>query len=425
MILITGGRMIDPKSGIDESLDIVIEGSRIKHIGKFKASDAYSEVIDAGGKIIVPGLIDVHCHFREPGFTYKEDIETGTACAIHGGFTTVVLMANTKPVVDNEETLNEVLLRAEKMPIHVKTAAAVSRGLLGKELTSMAELKKLGAAGFSDDGAPLLDAAFVLKAMETAKELDVPISLHEEDPAFIGVAGVNEGRAAASMGISGASKVSESSLTARDCMLALSAGAKVHIQHLSCAESVGAVRLAKSLGARITAEVTPNHFSLTEDAVLRLGALAKINPPLRTEHDRYALISALKDGTIDIIATDHAPHSREEKSRPFAEAPSGLIGLETSLALGITFLVKSGHLALQDLIRKMTSAPAALYGFDAGYLAEGGPADITIFDESETWTFGESKSKSANSPFIGQTLTGKVKYTISGGNVLYRDGGGR
>jgi len=325
--------------------------------------------------------------------------------------------------VDNSETLKEVLQKAGKASIHVETVAAVSKGFAGTELTDMAGLKKLGAVGFSDDGVPLRDAAFVLKAMTAAKELDMVISLHEEDPGLIGTAGINQGKVASSLGLAGAPAVSESALVARDCMLALSAGAKVHIQHISCAESLGAVRLAKSLGAKVTAEATPHHFSLTEKAVQTRETLAKVNPPLRTEKDRYAIIAGLRDGTIDMIATDHAPHSAEEKLRPFTEAPSGMIGLETALALGITNLVRTGHLTMQDLIRKMTAAPAALYGFNAGFLAEEGPADITIFDDRETWTVSDFSSKSANSPFIGQTLTGKVKYTICDGRILYRDGG--
>jgi dihydroorotase len=423
MILITGGRMIDPKTGIDGFRDIVIDGNRIAYIGALRAA-AGEEVIDAKGMIIVPGLIDVHAHFRDPGLTHKEDMESGAAAAIRGGFTTVVCMANTKPAVDNPETLGEVLRKAGKSPIHIYTLAAVSRGLGGAELTGMAELKRLGAAGFSDDGAPLRDAAFVRKAMRAVKELDVPLSLHEEDPDLIGAAGVNDGRVSAALGFDGAPAVSESAITARDCMLALDTGARVHIQHLSCAESLAAVRLAKGMGARITAEAAPHHFSLTEEAVLKSGTLAKVNPPLRTEKDRCAIIEGLKDGSIDIIATDHAPHSREEKSRPFREAPSGMIGLETALALGITSLVRPGHLGLADLIRKMTLAPAALYGFPGGFLAEGGPADITIFDEGAAWTVSDFSSKSANSPFIGQTLTGKVRYTICGGKILYRGGDG-
>ena len=422
MILISGGRVIDPKSGIDEFLDLIIEGSRIKKIGKFQGGN-YEEIIDASRKIIVPGLIDAHVHFRYPGLTYKEDMESGAASAIAGGFTTVVCMANTKPVIDNRETLLDVLEAAGKSPINIKTVAAVSKGFEGKELTDMTQLKNLGAVGFSDDGMPLLDTAFVLKAMQTAKELDVPICLHEEDPALMGTAGINEGEISAVMGIKGTPAVSESSMAARDCMLALNTGAKVQIQHVSSVQTVAVIRLAKDMGAKVSAEASPFHFSLTEQAVLAHGALAKINPPLRSEKDRYAIIEGLRDGTIDMIATDHAPHSIEEKSRPFEQAPSGLIGIETTLALGITNLVKTGHLTMMDLIRKMTVAPAQLYGFDSGFIAEGGHADITIFDDNETWVVSKLRSKSANSPLIGQTLTGKVKYTICKGKILYRDEG--
>jgi dihydroorotase len=413
--------MIDPRSGLDEFRDLVIEGDRIKYIGKFHSSEAYETVIDAKGKIIVPGLIDVHVHFREPGYTYKEDIESGAAAAARGGFTTVVCMANTKPVVDNGETLEAVLEKARKAPIRVYSVAAVSRSFGGAELTDMAELKRLGAIGFSDDGAPLRDGAFLRKAMEAVRELDLPISLHEEESGLIGVPGINDGKVSASLGFTGAPSVSESALVARDCIIALDTGARTHIQHVSCAESVELIRLARELGAKVSAEVTPQHFSLTEEAVLAQGSMAKLNPPLRTERDRYALIAGLKEGVIDIIATDHAPHSAEEKARPLREAPSGMIGLETSLALGITNLVRKGHLTLPDLIRKMTTAPAALYGFDRGFLVEGGAADITILDDRENWTVSGFSSKSANSPFIGQTLMGKVKYTICAGKIVYRD----
>ncbi|MDR1596431.1 MAG: dihydroorotase, partial [Treponema sp.] len=339
-------------------------------------------------------------------------------------FTSVVCMANTRPPVDNAETLAEVLAKAAKAPVRVYTVAAVSRGLGGGELTEMARLKKAGALGFSDDGIPIRDPAFLQKALAAVRELDLPISLHEEDSALIGVSGINQGKVSAALGMTGAPAVSESSLVARDCMLALDSGARVHIQHVSCAESLELIGLAKKLGARLTAEVTPQHFSLTEDAVLRHGTLAKLNPPLRTERDRRALIAALKDGTIDMIATDHAPHGAEEKARPFAEAPGGIIGLETALALGITNLVLPGHLSLPGLIGKMTAAPAALYGLEAGFLAEKGPADITIIDDREPWTVSGFASKSSNSPFIGQTLTGKVKLTICAGKIVYQDGEG-
>ena len=421
MILIKGGRLIDPRSGTDEILDIIIEDSKIKSVGEFSTEGQYAQIINASGLTVAPGLIDVHVHFRDPGFTYKEDLSSGTAAAIRGGYTSVVCMANTKPVIDNSEALKDILNRATDFPIHIHTVASVSKRLEGKELTDMRTLKALGAVGLSDDGIPLKSTAFLQQAMLAAKDLDLPISLHEEDPELLGVAGVNHGRVVEELGISGAPSVSESSMVARDCMLALDTGAKLHMQHVSAAESVASIRLAKQLGANVTAEVTPQHLALTEEAVLSKGTLAKLNPPLRTEADRIALIAGLKDGTIDMIATDHAPHSAEEKARPFAEAPSGVTGLETALAVCITYLVRSGHLTLPELIKKLALSPAALYSLDAGYLAEGGNADIVIFDDSENWTVTDFASKSANSPFINEDLYGKVKYTICSGKILYTD----
>jgi dihydroorotase len=426
MTVIAGGRLIDPRSGTDAPLDLAFEGGRIIRIGAIDPRGGiYERVIDARGKILVPGLVDAHVHFREPGLTYKEDIASGSAAAARGGFTSVVCMANTKPPVDNAETLAEVLAKAAAAPIHVYTLAALSRGMGGRELVDMAALKALGALGFSDDGFPVLDPELLKKALAAARELDAPISLHEERTDLIGVSGIHDGRVAAARGIRGAPSLSEAALVERDCALARERGARVHLQHLSCGESVEFLRLAKGLGgARLSAEVSPHHFSLTEDAVCDHGTLAKVNPPLRTEEDRQALIAGLKDGTIDMIATDHAPHAAEEKARPFAGAPSGIIGLETALALGITNLVLPGHLSLGELVGKMTAAPAALYGLEAGFLAEGGPADIAIIDENETWTVADFASKSANSPFVGATLTGKVKYAISAGKIVYRDGEG-
>jgi dihydroorotase len=421
MILITGGRMIDPKTGLDAPGDLVIEGGRIKSM-RNNVSGAYERIIDARGKILAPGFIDLHVHFREPGFTHKEDILSGSAAAAAGGFTTVVCMANTRPVMDNPETLTRFRERAALSPIRVYTVAALSRGLSGAELTDMAALKNLGAVGLSDDGIPREDPAFLRRALLAARDLDLPVSLHEEDPALMGVPGIHDGKAAAALGLAGSPGVSESALIARDCMIALDTGARVHFQHLSAAASAAVIGLAKKMGARVSAELTPHHFSLTDEAVLSRGSLAKVNPPLRTAADRAALIAALQEGVIDLIATDHAPHSAEEKARPFRDAPSGMIGLETALALGITSLVEPGHLSLPELIRKMTAAPAALYGFEGGCLAEGGPADITIFDDREEWTVGGFRSKSSNSPFTGQSLRGKVKYTICGGKIVYQDG---
>ena len=421
MILIKNGRVIDPKSGMDESLDILIDEGKIAGLGKYKRSNEYERVIEAEGKIVAPGLIDVHVHFRDPGLTYKEDIESGARSAAAGGFTTVVCMANTKPVVDNSETLEYVLEKGKQTGIHVMSVAAVTKGMQGQELTDFKELKEAGAAGLSDDGIPIKDSQLMYEAMVRAKEAGMPVSLHEEDPDYVIQAGINKGAVSEELGIGGAMALSEQLMVARDCLLALETGAKVNIQHVSSHISVEYIRLARSLGADIWAEATPQHFSLTEDTALEKKTLAKVNPPLRTEEDRYGIIEGLKDGTIQIIATDHAPHSKEEKEQPITKAPSGLIGLETSLALGITNLVRTGSLTMEYMLKKMTLNPAKLYGLDRGYIAKGAPADIVIFDEFEKWKVETFQSKSCNSPFIGEELYGKVKYTICDGRIVYED----
>ena len=433
MIIIKGGKVIDPKSGFEGYADLAVRDGKILQVKKqgeeWKEEVTAAEnsgqepvqVIDAEGLTAAPGLVDVHVHFRDPGFTYKEDIATGARAAAKGGFTTVVCMANTNPKVDTPETLRYVLEEGKKTGIHVLSCAAVSKGFDGKTLTDMEALKEAGAAGFTDDGIPLRDGAFLRKAMEEAARLGLPISLHEEDPSFIRENGINHGAVSEELGIYGSPSLAEDAMVARDCMIALDTGAAVDIQHISSGNAVAMVRLAKSLGANVWAEVTPHHFSLTEEAVLEHGSLAKMNPPLRTERDRRLLIEGLKDGTIDMIATDHAPHSREEKDAPLTKAPSGIIGLETSLALGITNLVKAGHLTMTELMQKMSYNPARLYGLDCGYLEEGAPADLVIFDEDEVWTAGDYASKADNSPFTGQALTGRVKFTICGGNVVYQD----
>lgn len=421
MILIKDGRVIDPKSGMDEKMDLVIRDGVIAGIGKFPRGDEYERIIDAKGKIVAPGLVDIHVHFRDPGYTYKEDVETGARAAAAGGYTTVVCMANTSPVIDNVETLTELRQRESSLPVHVLNAAAVTMGLKGKELTDMEALKQAGAVGFTDDGIPIKDAGLVLKAMKKAKELGLPISFHEEDPELIGSPGINKGRISEAVGVKGAPALAEETLIARDCLLALETGATINIQHVSSRVSVELIRMMKKLGVRVFAEVTPQHFSLTEDIVLEKGALAKVNPPLRTEEDRYGLIQGLKEGVIDIIATDHAPHSREEKAGNIREAPSGMIGLETALALGITNLVRKGHMTLAQLLEKMTVNPAQLYRLDCGTIKVGGKADLVIFDEREKWKVEKFHSKADNSPFTGMEVYGKVKYTISGGAVVYDD----
>ena len=424
MMLIKGGRIVDPKNGMDQMADLVIENGKIKKIGTGLEDGSYETVIDASGCVVAPGLIDVHVHFRDPGLTYKEDIQTGAAAAKKGGFTTVVTMANTKPPVDSVETLKYVLEEGKKTGINVMPAACISVGMKGQELTDMKALKEAGAAGFTDDGIPIMDVKLVKTAMEQAKELNVPLSFHEEDPAFITENGINAGETAKKLGITGSPALAEDSLVARDCMIALHTGAAVNIQHISSKNAVKMVKLAKELGANVTAEVTPHHFTLDETAVLEHGAMAKMNPPLRTAADREAIIEGIKDGTIDMIATDHAPHSPEEKAaEPMWKAPSGIIGLETALALAVTNLVKTGHLTMSELMEKMSLNPAKLYHFDKGSLSEGADADIVIFNEDESWTVTEDEiaSKSCNTPFLGQTLYGRVKYTICGGAVVYED----
>lgn len=430
MMLIKNGRVVDPESGFDGLADVLVEDGKVKKLlpaGQAEAAGAEAcegadEVIDATGLIVGPGLVDVHVHFRDPGLTYKEDILTGAEAAKAGGFTTVVLMANTKPVVDSVETLRYVLEKGKETGIHVLSAAAVSKGFKGAELTDMEALAAAGAAGFTDDGIPLMNETLVRDAMVKAKELDLPLSFHEEDPAFITNNGINRGAVSGQLGIGGSPAIAEDSLVARDCMIALHTGAAVNIQHISSKNSVQMVALAKKLGADVWAEVTPHHFSLDETAVLKHGTLAKMNPPLRTAEDKKALIEALKDGTIDMIATDHAPHSAEEKAKPLTEAPSGIIGLETALPLAVTNLVKAGHLNYVQLFEKMSLNPAKLYRLkEAGRLREGSAADLVILEDQLPFTVNGFKSKSSNSPFLGAELCGKVKYTICGGKVVYKD----
>jgi len=421
MILIKNGRVIDPESGRDEITDILIDDGKIAQIEKNIDVSGEKTVIDAGGCVVSPGLIDVHVHFRDPGFEYKEDIHSGSMAAAKGGFTTVVCMANTKPAVDNEDILKYILKKAEDSPINVLQTAAVTVGLQGKDIVNMAELKRAGAAGFTDDGIPLINAGPVLNAMETAKALNVPISFHEEDPSLIGNPGINNGVVASGLKIKGASSAAEDSMIARDCILALESGARVNFQHVSSARAVDLIRYAKIKGADVFAEASPHHFTLIEDDVLKYGTNAKMNPPLRTKADRAGIIEGLKDGTINIIATDHAPHSSEEKAREFTKAPSGIIGLETALALGITGLVEKGYLTLSELLEKMTINPARLYDLDSGRIKEGAPADLLIFNAGEKYIVDKFISKSSNSPFIGWELKGKVKYTICGGRIVYND----
>lgn len=416
---IRGGRIIDPVSGKDFIGDLILENGTIKAVGEQLNLDGCEDIIEAAGMAVAPGLVDVHVHFRDPGLTYKEDILTGAHAAAAGGFTTVVCMANTKPVIDNAETLQYVLNKGKETGIHVLSCACVTKGMQGKELVDMDALRAAGAAGFTDDGIPILDEEVLKVALIKAEELQVPVSLHEEDPKLITNNGINRGPVSEKLGIGGSPAEAEITMVERDCRLAEETGSYVNIQHISTAGAVEAVRASKRRGSHVTAEAAPHHFTLTDEAVLTYGTLAKMNPPLRTEADRQAVIEGLKDGTIDMIATDHAPHSIDEKGKPLTEAPSGIVGLETSLALGITELVKPGCLTLMELMRKMSQNPAALYHLPYQGIAEGAPADLVIFAADEEWKPESFCSKAVNTPFKGWNLTGRVHYTICDGKIVY------
>ena len=419
-MLIKNGFLINPSTNTEEPADIRVENGIICEMGNLERK-GQEDVLDIAGLVIAPGLIDTHIHFRDPGFTYKEDLHTGSLAAAKGGFTSVICMANTKPVVDNAETLVDILERAKKENIRIYQTTSITKGLGGKEMNDLDSLKNAGACGFTDDGIPIMDEALCYQAMLEAARLDMPISLHEEDPAFISENGINRGVASEHLGIGGSPALAEDVMVSRDCMLALHSGAKTVIQHISSGNSVALVRGAKALGADIHAEATPHHFTLTDDAVIQFGSLAKMNPPLRTEADRLAIIEGLKDGTIDLIATEHAPHSAQEKAtEPMHKAPSGIIGLETSLGLGITSLVKPGHLTLMELLKKMTCNPASLYKLPGGSIEVNAPADFVIFNPDEEWVVDGFVSKSKNSPFLGVKLFGKIYYTICDGKIVYK-----
>lgn len=429
MLLIKNGMVIDPENGTMQKKDILIKDGVIhKVMGEIDqetlAEKSKLTVINAQGLKVGPGLVDVHVHFRDPGFTHKEDILTGAKAAARGGVTTVVLMANTKPAVDNVETLSYILEKGKQTDIRVYSCACITEGLKGEKMTDMDALLKEGAVGFTDDGIPILSEELVRKAMEKAAALGVPLSFHEEDPAYIKNNGVNHGKASAYYGIGGSDRMAEISLVKRDLQIALETGAAFDVQHISAKESVELVRQAKAEAKKrgmdtIHAEATPHHFTLTEDAVIRHGSLAKMNPPLREEADRQAVIEGLKDGTIDMIATDHAPHAKEEKDRPLTEAPSGIIGLETAFPLAVTHLVKEGHLDYPVLFDRMSLAPSKLYHLPYGRVAEGAPADLILFDDRAQVTFDTFVSKSKNSPFLGESMYGKIVKTICKGQVIF------
>ena len=425
MLLIQNIMIADPKSMTETLGDLLLDQGKIAQIteaGEIKVTEEM-EVIDGTGLVAGPGLMDVHVHFRDPGLTYKEDIYTGAKAAAAGGFTTVVMMGNTKPAIDSVETLTYVLEKGRETDIHVESCATVTVGMQGKQMVDMDALKAAGAIGFTDDGVPILEEALARKSMEETARLQVPISFHEENPMFISNNGINRGKASMHFGIGGSDRQAEIVMVERDVEIALETGASINIQHISTKEGVEAVRRGKAQGGAVWAEATPHHIALTEEAAIAHGTLAKMNPPLRTEEDRQALIQGLVDGAIDLIATDHAPHSIEEKAKSITDAPSGIIGLETSLALCVTHLVKAGHMNHAQLMEKMSYNPARLYHLEEnrGHISVGADADLVLYDPKAEWTVGETfASKSVNTPFVGTTLTGQVCYTICGGKIVYK-----
>ena len=419
-VLIKNGKLINPATNFEGIVDISIQDGLIKEISPSISSDyfEYDDIIDAKGMIVSPGLIDIHSHFRDPGFTQKEDLVSGAHAAAAGGYTTVILMANTNPKIDSIESLAYIQEKAKDCPINILQEAALTIDFKDR-LVDMDLLHKAGAAGFTNDGVPVMNTKTLRDAMLKAAQLDTVIALHEEDNSLIDNHGINAGPIADKLGLKGAPRVSEDIKEARESMHALETAACRYIQHISSGNAVDFIRYAKSIGVKVFAEATPHHFTLTEDDVLEYGVLAKMNPPLRSAEDRERIIAGLIDDTIEIIATDHAPHTADEKNVDFTKAPSGIIGLETALPLAVTELVMKNRLSMIHMLSKFTSNPARYYKLNKGNLQVGKPADVCIFDPNQEYIVEGFKSKSSNSPFLGRSLYGKVKYTIVGGDIVY------
>ena len=424
-LLIKNGRLVFPVTGTVVLQDVLVENGVISLMERGLDLEGCDRVIDASGLMVAPGLVDMHVHLRDPGLTYKEDILTGCAAAARGGVTAMACMANTSPAVDCPEQVEYVLNRARQgCGVEVYPIAAVSKGLRGEEPTDAEALKDAGAVALSDDGNNVDNANLMRDVLIRARGLDLPVLCHCEDTTMVAGRAVNEGSVSRQLWLEGRPAIAEEIMVMRDAMLAEETGAHVHICHISTAKAVDIVRRMKKRGVALTCETCPQYFTLTEDEVLTQGSMARVNPPLRTAKDIKGIIAGLKDGTIDAIATDHAPHSAEEKARPLAKAPSGMIGLETSLAITLTELYHTGRMKLPDLIRRMTYNPASILRLPTkGRLSLGSDADITIFDPEEEWTIDPEQfaSKARNTPFAGRKVKGRVKYTIVGGNIIYQD----
>jgi len=422
VLLIRGGRLLDPARGLDRVGDLLVEGSRIRAIGTDLPAPDGARVVDATGKVVAPGFIDIHVHLRVPGQEYKEDMRTGTAAAVRGGFVGVVCMPNTRPVVDSAPLVSHLLDLASREGLcRVWPAGAITKGLRGEELAEIGEMWAAGACAITDDGRPVDRAETMRQAMIYARQFDLLVMDHCEDRSLSGSGCMHEGRVSSQLGLKGMVAAAEEVHVARDILLALETGARVHVQHVSSRRSVELVRWGKALGARVTAEATPHHFTLTDQAVADMdySTSTKMNPPVREEADRQAILEGLADGTIDVIATDHAPHHVDEKDVEYPLAAFGITGLETAVGLALDRLVRPGVISLEQLILLMSTRPAQLINRTPPALAEGAEADITVLDLGRTWTVRaeEMASKSKNSPFIGWTLTGAPYATIVGGRL--------
>jgi dihydroorotase len=420
-LLIKNGRVLSPEDKLDGELDVLIEDGVTRQIAAHLEVRA-DETLDARGQVVAPGFIDIHVHLREPGGEISETFETGLQAAVAGGFTAVCPMPNTKPIIDRPELVRAGIEKAQRLGLaRVFPIAAVSMGSQGESLVDMAALATAGAVAFSDDGRPVKTAGLMRRALEKARSLGVPIIDHCEEPSLTGLGVINEGPVAERLKLRGAPNCSEDVCVARDLILAEAAGGHVHIAHLSTARAVEMVRVAKRRGIRATCEVTPHHFTLTDEAVAQYGTHAKMNPPLRSAKDLEAVLAGLADGTVDAIATDHAPHAPELKAKSLAEAPNGVIGLETALGLALTHLVHTGRISLAHLVVLMSTNPARLINQPLGRLQVGAAADLTLFDPDLEWTYraAEGRSKSRNSPFDGWKLKGAATATIVGGRIVY------
>lgn len=423
MILIKGGHVVDPKNNLDGNFDILVDGSRIAAIDKDIVPGSDYEVVDAKGLLVFPGLIDMHVHLREPGLDHKETIVTGLQAAAKGGFTTVACMPNTKPAIDDRTIVEALDRKARGCKVNLKVIGAATKNIDTDELTEMGDMKEAGIMAISNDGRPVKNAYITRRVLEYAKQFDLTLIEHCEDESLANGGFIHEGYYSTILGLKGIPREAEDLVVARDIMLARMTGAKVHIAHISSKYSVELVREGKAKGIQVTAEVTPQHLVLTDEAVEGFDTSTKINPPLRSEDDRKALIEGLVDGTIDIIATDHAPHARWEKEVEYAYAPFGAVGLETALALINTKLVKTGILNYGQLVEKMANKPGELFKL-GGELKVGDNADITIFDPEARWTVDPAKfySKGKNTPFAGWDLQGEVIHTIVKGDFALKDG---